>query len=158
MSDHAYLHLIDRLGIVVETHEHPPVLTVSDAQAHWTAIDATHTKNLLLKDEGRQLWLVVLAADATLDLKSLPAAIGSRRLRFASTEDLAGVLGVETGGLSPLALVNDTDNKVRLAIAKPLLAADRLGFHPLRNTATVSLSPIEVRRYLAATGHSPIIF
>lgn len=153
-----YEHLIATCSIGLESFDHPPVATVEEARVHWAAIDAAHTKNLLLKDEGRRFWLVVLPADATLDLKALPGFIGSRRLRFASSDDLARLLGVPTGAVSPLALVNDRGGDVTLAIADQLMSAPRIAFHPLRNDATVTLTPADLASYLQATGHAPIVF
>lgn len=151
------LALLAELGVTTTTHDHPPVLTVDEARAHWADIDATHTKNLLLKDAGGQFWLVVMPAEATLDLKALPARIGAKRLRFAPADELPRLLGVETGAVSPLALVNDREGAVRLAIDEGLMAAPRIAFHPLDNRRTTVLAPDGLRRFLDAVGHSPLV-
>lgn len=153
-----YDRIIAEESIAVEWFAHPPVGSVEEARTHWAAIDAAHTKNLLLKDEGRRFWLVVLPAEARIDLKTLPSAIGSRRLRFAPAEDLQRLLGVTSGAVSPLALVNDGDRQVTLAITSDLLNADKLAFHPLRNDATVTITPAEFGRYLLKIGYEPILF
>ncbi len=153
-----YEAIIAARGITVQLFNHPPVATVNEARDHWAMIDAAHTKNLLLKDEGRQYWLVVMPADARLDLKALPGAIGSRRLRFAGADDLERLLGVQTGAVSPLALVNDRQNEVKLAIDKTLMSADRIAFHPLRNDATITLSPQDLTTYLGEIDHVPTLF
>jgi hypothetical protein len=86
--------MLDQLGIESQTHEHPPVLTVDEARAHWATIDAAHSKNLLLKDAGGVFWLVVMPAEKPLDLKALPARIGSKRLRFRAGRGAAAAAGV----------------------------------------------------------------
>src|SRR5581483_8723174 len=49
------------LGIAYERHEHPAVPTVEAAEEHWAAIDATHCKNLFLRNQkGNRHYLVVL--------------------------------------------------------------------------------------------------
>ena len=151
------LAMLDGLGVETTTHDHPPVLTVEEARAHWSAIDAAHTKNLLLKDAGGQFWLVVMPAEATLDLKALPATIGSKRLRFAPADDLSRLLGVETGAVSPLALVNDRDGAVRLALDQALMTAPRVAFHPLSNRRTTVLAPDGLLRFLHAVAHPPLV-
>ena len=151
------LAMLDELGVETTTHDHPPVLTVEEARAHWAGIDAAHTKNLLLKDAGGQFWLVVLPAEATLDLKALPARIGAKRLRFAPADDLPRLLGVATGAVSPLALVNDRDGAVRLAIDAALMTAPRVAFHPLDNRRTTVLAPDGLRRFLDAVAHPPLV-
>lgn len=159
MSDPAapLFALFDRLGIASTTHDHPPVFTVEQARAHWAAIDAAHAKNLLLKDAGGVFWLVVMPADMPLDLKALPARIGSKRLRFAPPDDLMRLLGVESGSVSPLALINDSAGEVRLVLDTALSASPRLGFHPLDNRRTTVLTREGFDVFLAAIGVTPIM-
>lgn len=148
---------LDALGIAHHTHEHPPVFTVDEARAHWTAIDAAHTKNLLLKDAGGAFWLVVMPAEAPLDLKALPALIGAKRLRFASGEDLERLLGVRSGAVSPFALINDAGRVVRFVLDRSLAEAPRVALHPLDNARTTVLSGADLLRFAAAQGFSPTI-
>ena len=57
---------LQALGIPFERHEHPPVATVAEAEAHWAGIDAVHAKNLFLRNhKGTRHFLVVLAAART---------------------------------------------------------------------------------------------
>lgn len=149
--------MLDALGVESETHDHPPVLTVDEARAHWTCIDAAHTKNLLLKDAGGVFWLVVMPAEAPLDLKSLPAKSGSKRLRFAPAEELPRLLGVETGAVSALAIVNDAGGQVRLVIDAALMAAERVAFHPLDNRRTTVITPEGLRRFLRSIGREALV-
>ncbi len=148
---------LDALGIVHETHDHPPVFTVEQSRAHWAAIDAAHTKNLLLKDAGGAYWLVVMPAEAVLDLKGLPARIGAKRLRFASADDLMRLLGVESGSVSAFALVNDRDHAVRLVLDSSLMAAPRIALHPLDNSRTTVVPTAGLISFLAAIGVAPLI-
>ena len=41
---------LGELGIPFTRHEHPPVATVDEAARHWSGIDATHCKNLFLRN------------------------------------------------------------------------------------------------------------
>ena len=51
------------LGIAFTRHEHPPVATVEAAERYWAGIDATHCKNLFLRDQkGTRHYLVILVA------------------------------------------------------------------------------------------------
>lgn len=147
---------LDALGIAYETHDHPPVFTVEQSRAHWAAIDAAHTKNLLLKDD-RGFWLVVMPADAPLDLKALPERIGSRRLRFASAADLMRLLGVESGSVSAFALVNDVDHEVRLVLDRRIAEAPRVAMHPLDNARTTVVAADDLLRFLASMEVSPLL-
>lgn len=148
---------LQSLGLDHETHDHPPVFTVEQSRAHWAAIDAAHTKNLLLKDAGGAFWLVVAPAEATIDLKALPARIGSRRLRFASAEDLQRLLGIESGAVSAFALINDHAGDVRMVIDRSLADAPRIALHPLDNRKTTVIATGDLMRFLASIGVTPVV-
>lgn len=150
------LAMLDELGIESLTFDHPPVLTVDEARAHWAGIDAAHTKNLVLKDAGGDHFLVVLPAEMPLDLKSLPARIGAKRLRFAPADQLPDLLGVTSGAVSALAIVNDAPGRVRLVIEASLKDADRIAFHPLDNRRTTVITPNGLRALLAAIGREAL--
>ena len=150
------LALLEANGITSETHEHPLVLTVEEARAHWASIPAAHTKNLLLKDAGGLFWLVAMPAEKPLDLKSLPDKIGSKRLRFAPAEQLPALIGVESGAVSAFAIANDHVGQVRLVIDADLMAAERIAFHPLDNRRTTVITPAGLRQFLAAIGREAV--
>ena len=145
--------LFERLGITVETIEHPPVHTVEDALPHWANLPGAHSKNLFLKDAKAGLVLVSIRAERRADLKALAATLGAKRFSFASAELLEEVLGVQQGSVSPFALINDRERRVRLVLDAGLMAADRMTFHPLTNTATTAIRPDDFRRFAEATGH-----
>jgi Ala-tRNA(Pro) deacylase len=149
--------LFARLGIAPQTIEHPPVHTVEEAMPYWSGLDALHTKNLFLKDARGQLWLVVLPCERRADLKAMAATLGAKKFSFASAETLESVLGVRQGAVSPLALVNDAERRVRLALDRSLVEANAVSFHPLENTATVALSGADFARFLAALGYEPAL-
>lgn len=145
--------LFAELGIAPELVEHPPVHTVDEAMPHWQGLAGLHTKNLFLKDnKGGRLHLVTLQAETRADMKALAPLIGAKKLSFANAALLKETLDAEPGAVSPLSLVNDRDRSVNFAIERALVEAPRLTCHPGRNTATVSLSWVDLCRLLAAVG------
>ncbi len=142
--------VLARLGITVVTVEHPPVHTVEEASPYWERLEGRHTKNLFLKDAKGELWLVTMAAERRADLKSLAREVGAKRFSFANETPLQEVLGVRQGAVSPLALINDKDRRVRLLLDAALLTSPRLTFHPLTNAATVSIGTDDFLAFLAA--------
>ncbi|MCC9076342.1 aminoacyl-tRNA deacylase [Litorilinea aerophila] len=50
--------------------------------------------------------LVVVPGPETLDLKALARAVGIKRARMASHDQAEALTGLQTGGISPLALIN----------------------------------------------------
>ena len=153
----ALAELFAGLGITPLTIEHPPVHTVDEALKYWAGLEGVHTKNLMLKGAKGGLWLVCVPTDRRLDLKGLAAHLGAKKFSFASAETLDQALGVAQGSVSPLALINDTNNAVQLVLAADMLQQPRITFHPLTNTATVSLTSPEFLQVLGALGHQPEI-
>lgn len=145
--------VLDGLGIAHRTHHHPPAFTVEQGNAVWGDIPGVHCKNLFLKDAKGKLWLVVAPADRRIDLKGLPALIGSARLSFGSAALLHQVLGITPGAVTPLALINDRDRRVQVVLDDRMLAEPLVNYHPLRNDATTTLSSDGLLRFVAWCGN-----
>ena len=143
---------LDAHGIAHRTLEHPPVFRVGEGAQIRAAMPGGHTKNLFLKDAKGRLWLLSALQDAAIDLKALPADIGSARLSFGSPERLRAALGVAPGSVTAFALLNDPAQQVTFVADAALLAADPVNFHPLVNTATTAVSRAGLRTFLQVLG------
>ena len=142
------------LGIEYTRHEHPPVATVEEAERHWADIDATHCKNLFLRNQkGDRHYLVVLTASKKADLKRVADQIGDGKLSFGSAERLMRHLGLTPGSVSPFGLINDRAHAVRVVLDRDLRAATRLSFHPNINTVTLTVAVADFARFLEACGN-----
>jgi len=143
------------LGIAFERHEHPPVATVDEAEQYWAGIEATHCKNLFLRNQkGNRHYLVVLVHSKKADLRAVANQIGDGKLSFASPERLMTHLGLTPGSVSPFGLINDRHHAVRVVLDRDLKSATRLSFHPNINTATYVVSAADFARFLEASGNS----
>jgi Ala-tRNA(Pro) deacylase len=146
--------VLDELNIPHERHEHPPVFTVEEAQAHWASIEATHCKNLFLRNKkGVTHYLVIAERSKRVDIASLTAKVGDDRLSFASPERLATHLGLTPGSVSPFGLIHAGARAVRVVIDADLRSAARVAFHPNINTATIVLAWSDFERFLAHCGN-----
>jgi Ala-tRNA(Pro) deacylase len=142
------------LGIDYTRHEHPPVATVEEAEKYWAGIDATHCKNLFLRNQkGNRHYLVVLTASKKADLRAVADQIGDGKLSFASPERLMRHLGLTPGSVSPFGLINNADHAVRVVLDRDLKAATRLSFHPNTNTVTYTIAVADFARFLEASGN-----
>ena len=161
MPDHAasdeLFALLDRLQITHSTLQHAPVFRVEDGLEIKAALPGGHTKNLFLKDAKGQLWLVCALGETRIDLKALPAVIGSAKLSFGSAERLQEALGVTPGSVTLFALVNDHDHAVRLVLDRALLDHDLVNFHPLRNTATTAVTRDGMLAFLDHLSVQPLV-
>ncbi len=143
------------LGIEFTVHEHPPAFTVEDAAEHWAGIDATHCKNLFLRNQkGSRHYLVILMHTKRADLRAVSDQVGDGKLSFGSPERLMKYLGLTPGSVSPFGLINDTSHQVRLAIDRDLKIAERVSFHPNVNTITLTLTRADFEKFLHACGNA----
>jgi Ala-tRNA(Pro) deacylase len=146
---------LEQLGIGSNTVRHPPVFTVDEAKARRGDLPGGHIKNLFLRNKKEEMWLVVAAEDRAIDLKKLGEQIGAGRLSFGSPERLMTYLGVVPGAVTPFALINDRDRRVKVVIDRALLATDPVNCHPLTNDMTTAISPADLIRFVRACGHEP---
>ncbi|QDM41286.1 prolyl-tRNA synthetase associated domain-containing protein [Altererythrobacter sp. TH136] len=151
LADLAALH------IPYAAHEHAAVFTVAESRALDAGIPGAHTKNLFLKDAAGAFWLVTVPAEARIDLRALPQAIGCKRVSFAKPEAMQSLLGITPGSVTPLAMINAVPDSVTVVLDEGLAAAGRINVHPLRNTGTLGLSGSDVLRLLRHWGHTPVI-
>lgn len=152
------LSFLSDMGIAASTVGHPPLHTVAESQALRGKIAGGHTKNLFLKDKRDGYFLLTVEESATIDLKQIHHAIGAAgRVSFGRPDAMMELLGVRPGAVTILGLANDTAHRVRAVIDAALLRESVVNVHPLTNEATTSIAPGDLLRFLAATGHEPLV-
>lgn len=148
---------LQSLAIPFVEHEHKPLFTVADSEELYGVMAGAHTKNLFLKDAGGAFWLVTVASDARVDLKALPAAIGSKRVSFGKAEDMERLLGIAPGSVTPMAAINAPPGSITVVLDATLALAGQVNVHPLRNTATLGLPGAAILDLLRHWGHDPLV-
>lgn len=127
-----FLH---RIQVSFTPVTHRAVYTVEESLGEFE--EKTPVKNLFIQDDkGKRQYLVVMPGMKRLDLKSLAAKLGEKKLRFCSEKKLLTMLGVTPGSVSLFSLLHDNSHHVKLLFDKELLTSSELGFHPNINTAT----------------------
>lgn len=149
--------LLREFRIPTTTRTHEPVFTVEQARQVRGELPGGHSKNLFLRTKKGAMWLVVAREDRQIDLKQLASRLGSDRFSFGSPDRLMRILGVIPGAVTPFAVINDTEGIVQVVLDQGLLDEDPLNFHPLDNSMTTAISADDLLRFLAATGHTPIV-
>src|SRR5580704_11689138 len=148
MSRDDLLAFLDAHGIEHVTLDHAAVFRVGEGEEIKAALSGAHTKNLFLKDSRGQLWLISARQDTKIDLKRLPAVVGSGKLSFGSPTLLEEALGVTPGSVTAFALVNDKARAVRFVLDARLDEAQQVNFHPLVNSATTTVGRDGFRAFL----------
>ncbi|MBT7757851.1 MAG: prolyl-tRNA synthetase associated domain-containing protein [Rhodospirillaceae bacterium] len=147
---------LDDLDIAHETIHHPAMHTVAESQALRGQISGAHNKNLFLRDKKKQTWLVCTLEDKEIEMKQLHQQIGSARLSFGSADRLAEFLGILPGSVTPFALINDPQCRVRVILDAEMLDHEQVNFHPLVNTMTTTIATPDLLRFVRACGHEPL--
>ena len=151
------LAYLAELGIKYENTPPPAVFTAEEGEKYWKNIPGMHCKNLFCKDAKGKLWLIVAPALKRVELKAVPALIGSKRLSFANEELLFETLGVHGGSVTPFAIINDGENRVGVVLDKEMMEQEKINFHPLTNTATTTITPADLMTFMRACRHDPQI-
>ncbi|ADM08823.1 DNA-binding protein, putative [Parvularcula bermudensis HTCC2503] len=140
----------------VEWVEHAATPRVANALAQGRAPGPGHSKSLLLTDKSGALILVTVPAMVRANLRGLSEALGTGRLSFAAPDTMEQSLGVSPGSLTPLALINDDERRIdRVVLATELISSPTIWCHPLRNTASVGLSPEALIAFVTAFSRQP---
>lgn len=144
-------------GIEYDVVEHQPVFTVAESSALHDQLPGTHSKNLFLKDNDGVFWLVTVPAEIRVDLKSLPAVIGSKRLSFGKADDMERLLGLTPGSVTPLGAINAAPGSITVVLDNCIAHAAKVWVHPLRNSASLGLSGSDLIAQLRSWGHVPMV-
>jgi Ala-tRNA(Pro) deacylase len=145
------------LDIATRTVEHEPLFTVAESSKVERELPGAHTKNLFLKDEGGELFLIVAESTTRVDLKALARTLRAGRFSFGKPELLIEALGVMPGSVTAFAVINDPNRRVRVIIDAELMKHDNINCHPLENTATTNIGRDDLLRFIRACGHEPKI-
>ena len=156
-AETALYELLNAHDIDWVTREHQAVFTVEESAEIKADLAGGHTKNLFLKDKTGQFVLVCAVSDTVIKVNKLHGQIGTKRLSFGKGEPLEEHLGVKPGSVTLFSVLNDTAGAVKLVLDKALFDHDLVWFHPLRNTASTSISSADIVKFAKAAGHEPII-
>lgn len=153
------LRLLDARGIAYLSAEHAPVATMADSAQLALSLEGLRCKSLAVRGKAaNRKFLVVAAPDKAVDLAGLGRELGAGRLSLCPHDELPDLLGVRPGALSPLALVADgPPAKFTLVLDRSVAQAPRLLMHPMANTATVSMSQADFRRFLQAVDREALV-
>ena len=152
-DEHAVLQELARLGIEHTTFHHAPVYTVAEAKALRGDLGGSHIKNLFLRNKKGQMWLITCHEDLQIDLKQLAEMLGAGRFSFARAERMMHYLGIIPGAVTPLAVINDSTDAVKVVLDQSILLDTVVNVHPLHNGATTSIAAQDLIKLLDARDH-----
>lgn len=149
------LEKLQELNISYEEVEHVPVYTIEEMDALGNIFkNAKICKNLFLRDQkGKNHFLVVIPEEKRAPLAEISEKIGSTKLSFASEERLMKYLKLTPGAVTPLSVINDETNSVKVILDNELKKDNLIGVHPCVNTSTVLISPSDLEKYIKSVNN-----
>lgn len=157
MKQKVYVFLNSQ-NINYEVTDHSAVYTMEEMQAEGLNQLGTICKNLFIRDQKGKKHFLITADEAThINLKEVGTKLEAGKVSFASAERLEKYLGVTTGCVSPLGILNDEEHSVTVVLDKKLEGLDRLGVHPNDNTSTLFISFADLVKAIEAIGNDCII-
>lgn len=148
--------VLDKLSISYEEITHDAVKTVKEAKEIENMIDGVPVKNLFLTDNENSYYLIMLEAHKRADLKKITRLVNKKHLSFASVNDLKDILKLDSGSVTPLGIINDRDNKVKIVIDKDLVGMKIL-VHPNVNIKTISINFDDLIMFIKYKNHDYIL-
>lgn len=140
-------------GVSCEVTEHKAVFNMEELDAVELPYPEFDAKNLFVRDDKkRNYYLITVKGDKRVDLKEFRKKYGLRNLSFASADDLSAIMGLISGAVSPLGLLNDSELKVIFYLDAEF-SGNIIGIHPNDNTATVWLKSEDLVRLIKEHGN-----
>ena len=158
LGENELIKAIQEFGYKYKIHKHAPLHTVQDSVKLRGKIEGSHSKNLFLKNKKNQFFLISCEENSKIDLKKMSKLTCAGNLSFSKKEYMMELIGVNPGSVTPYALLNDKNNKVRFFLEDKLFNSNILNFHPLVNTSTISLSKSNFISFMVENGKKINIF
>ncbi len=134
-----FIKLFNDKGYDYDLHEHQALFTVEDSNKFRGQIKGSHSKNLFLKNKKNKFFLISCEEFTGINLKRISKFLGLGNVSFAKEEYLINLLGVKPGSVTPFALLNDKKSKTEFYLEDKLYNSKFVNFHPLTNTATITM-------------------
>ena len=124
-----------------EITEHKAVYSMSEISEVEIPYPEADAKNLFVRDDKKEnYYLITVRGNKRVNLKEFRKENNTRPLSFASEKELKDIIQILPGSVSPLGILNDKENKVKVFLDKEFIEkTDIIGIHPNDNTATIWL-------------------
>lgn len=154
MNKQEVYEFLQAQGVTYEVTEHKAVYNMDELTEVELPYPEADAKNLFVRDDKKSsYYLITVRGGKRVDLQEFRKVYGTRRLSFASAEDLERLLGLFPGSVTPLGLLNNAEKNVKLFLDSDFGEDDLIGVHPNENTATVWLKAGDLVRLIREHGN-----
>lgn len=137
---------LEAAGVEFRVLEHAPVFTSEEAARVRGTEPGAGAKALVVRAADRYVHLV-LPGDRRVDNARLREILGTRKLRFATAEELATLTGCEPGAVPPFGNLFD----LPVYVDEPLAARESIAFNAGSHTVSFTMRSDDFVRLAGAT-------
>ncbi|PJE80156.1 Prolyl-tRNA editing protein ProX [invertebrate metagenome] len=150
--------LLEQLNITYQRYDHPASVSCEDSAKYLPDnLPGLQLRHLFLRDrKKKQFFLFAYNAERKVCLKKLGIMLGVKGLTMASMEDMKSMLHVESGAVSLLAMMNDTEHKVTAVLDKELQTASHFCGVPNSLTSMLIIANEDWMRFFKHIGCEPV--
>ena len=135
---------LDGKKIEYKAVDHEPAFTVEDVISYKLTNPEWGAKNLFLRDDKkRNYYLIVAPEEKQISIKEFQETAGTRRLSFASEDDLRAKLDLYRGAVTPFGILNNEEKDVKVFIDS-FFKNEHMWIHPCENDASVYVKTNDV--------------
>lgn len=138
---------LNEMNIPYEVINHKAIFSEKDTEENIFDKNIVIGKNLFLRNNKKnKYYLISLPLNKRANLDKLAELLEEKRLSFANELELKEYLNITPGSVSYLNVITangkvEKYKEVTYIVDKEFFKADKVGFHPSDNTATVVTSP-----------------
>lgn len=138
-----------------EITEHKAVYSMSEISEVEIPYPEADAKNLFVRDDKKEnYYLITVRGNKRVNLKEFRKENNTKPLSFASEKELKEIIQILPGSVSPLGILNDKENKVKVFLDKEFIEkTDIIGIHPNDNTATIWLKTKDLINIIKENGN-----
>lgn len=138
---------LEHLNIPYQVVNHKALFSEQDTNLDDFEKDITMGKNLFLRNKKKdKYYLILILLTKRINLQELEDKLNEKRFSFANENELYEHLKITPGSVSYLNVITAEKlggnfRNVLYVIDKEVINAEKIGFHPSDNTATVVTRP-----------------
>ena len=151
---------LNEKNISYEITNHKAVYNMEEASKIKLPYTNQDAKNLFVRDDKKKnYYLITIRGNKKIDLKEFSINNNTRRLSFASENDLMKIMKLIPGSVTPFGILNDKDCIVKFYLDKEFLEEPKfLGIHPNDNTATLWIRTVDLVNIIKEHGNEVKFF
>ncbi len=148
--------LFDKLNIKYSRLKHEVIKTMEEGKEIMKKLEGIVCVNLLLQDKDGNYYLLIKSLERKLNINEIAKQREINGLKMTPRENMEKILNVPPGCATVFAI--SKNSSIIILLDKNIPKDIRVNFHPMRNDATVTLSYLDMVKYIEEYKNKIILF